>query len=346
MAADPRFFLQAGPQSLAAILDAAEATSAGDPARHFSGVARLQDATEEQVSFLDNRRYLKELQATRAGAVVLTEEFVAQVPGGCVPIVSAAPYLAFARIAALFHPAPAPVPGVHPSAVVDPTARIGEGTEIGPLAVIGAGAEIGSRCLIGPHAVIGPGVVLGEGCRLHAHASVSHALLGRGVVLHPGARVGQEGFGFAPTPDGRFVTMPQLGRVILEDGVEIGANACVDRGSQGDTVVGSGTRVDNLVQLAHNVRTGRGCVLVSQVGISGSTTLGDFVQVGGQVGMTGHLTIGRGARIGAQAGVISDVPAGAELFGTPAMPVKEVFRQAAVLKRLAARTRGGKREGD
>ncbi|MCW8084087.1 UDP-3-O-(3-hydroxymyristoyl)glucosamine N-acyltransferase [Sabulicella glaciei] len=345
MAADPRFFLQAGPQSLAALLDAAGASSPGDPARRFVGVARLQDATEDQVSFLDNRRYLDALTSTRAGAVVLAEAFVAQAPPGCVPIVAKAPYLAFARIAALFHPAPAPLPGIHPSAVVDPSARIGEGTEIAPLAVVGAGAEIGPRCLIGPHAVIGPGVMLGEGCRIHAHASVSHALLGRAVVLHPGARIGQEGFGFAPTPDGRYVTMPQLGRVILEDGVEIGANACVDRGSQGDTVIGAGTRVDNLVQLAHNVRTGRGCVLASQVGISGSTTLGEFVQAAGQVGMTGHLVIGRGARIGAQAGVINDVSPGVELFGTPALPVKEAFRQVAVLKRMSARSRGGKGEG-
>lgn len=345
MAADPRFFPAAGPFTVAEILSACGASSDADPARRFTGVARLQDAGPDEVSFLDNRRYLDALAATRAGAVVLAAENAARVPAGCAALISAAPYLAFARIAGLFHPALPPRPGIHPSAVVDPTARLGEGTEVGPFAVIGPRAEVGPGCVIFPHAVVGEGVVLGAGCRIHPHASVSHAILGRGVVLHPGARVGQEGFGFAPTPDGAFLTMPQLGRVVLEDGVEIGANACVDRGSQGDTVIGRGTRVDNLVQLAHNVRTGRGCVLAAQVGVSGSTVLGDFVQLGGQAGLIGHLSIGSGARIAAQAGVLHDVPPGAEFFGTPAIPAKEAYRGIAAVRRLAARTRGGQGQG-
>ena len=345
MAADPRFFAQAGPQTLRAIIGACGGASEGDDDRRFDGVAPLHEAGPGEVSFLDNRRYLSSLQETRAGAVVLTRELAAKAPAGCLPIISPAPYLAFARIAALFHPAEPVRPGIHPTALVAPDAVLGEGVEVGPLAIIGAGAEIGAGCVIGPHAVVGERVVLGANCRVHTHASISHAICGEGVVLHPGARVGQEGFGFAPTPGGDYVTMPQLGRVLLGDRVELGANSCVDRGSQGDTVLGPGTRVDNLVQVAHNVRTGRGCILVAQVGISGSTTLGNYVQLGGQAGVAGHLTLGDGAKVAAMSGVMRSIPPDVEVMGMPALPAKEAFRGFAAVRRLAARTRGGNGEG-
>ncbi|MBW8269321.1 UDP-3-O-(3-hydroxymyristoyl)glucosamine N-acyltransferase [Caldovatus aquaticus] len=348
MPADPRFHPRSGPFSLAAVARAAggvvaAAPAAADPERRlFSGVAPLQSAGPDEVSFLDNRRYLEALRATRAGAVILQPDLVGQVPPGTIAIATDAPYLGYARVAALFHPAPPPTPGIHPTAVVAPDADIGEGCEIGPYAVIGAGARIGPGCVIGPHAVVGPGVVLGAGCRIHAHASITHCLAGDRVVLHPGARVGNEGFGFATTAEGAHVTVPQLGRVILGDGVEIGANSTVDRGSGHDTVLGPGTRLDNLVQIGHNVRTGRGCVIVAQAGVSGSTTLGDFVIVAAQAGLTGHLTIGPRARIGAQAGVINDVPAGTDVLGSPAWPVREFWRAVARLRQLAARGGDGK----
>jgi len=193
--------------------------------------------------------------------------------------------------------------------------------------------EIGPRCRIGPSAVIGDGVVLGAECHIGAHATISHALLGARVVVYPGARIGQDGFGFGIAEDG-FVSMPQLGRVVLEDDVEIGANTTIDRGSLHDTVIGAGSRLDNLVQIGHNVRIGRGCVIVSQAGISGSTVLEDHVMVAGQAGLTGHLRIGRRARIGAQAGVMSDVPVGADVVGSPAQPAREFFRHVATLRRL------------
>jgi UDP-3-O-[3-hydroxymyristoyl] glucosamine N-acyltransferase len=338
VAADPRFF-PAGPG-----LTLAEAAAAaggelvgGEPSGRITGVGPLQAAMAGEVSFLDNRRYLPLLAATRASAVVLAKEFVARLPAGVAAIVTAQPYLGFGRIAGLLHPAPPVPPGVHPTAVVDPGARLGDGVRIGPYAVIEGAAEIGAGSVIGPHAVIGAGVVLGEGCRIGAHASVSHCIAGRGVVLHPGARVGQEGFGFAVTPEGRFETMPQLGCVRLGDAVEIGANACVDRGSQSDTVLGAGTRLDNLVQIGHNVQTGRACVLVSQVGISGSTILGDGVQMGGQAGITGHLHIGDRAQVAAQSGVMSDVAAGEAVGGTPAWPLRETLRAFAALRRMAAK---------
>jgi len=342
MAADPRFH----PAAAALTLGEAAAVAGGDlvggdARRSVSGVGPLDRAGSEEVSFFENRRYAAQLAETRAAAVVLSAEFAGRLPAGVAAIVTGAPYLGFARIAARLHPAPSPRPGVHPTAVVDPDAVVGEGCEVGPYVVIGRGAEIGAGCVIGPHAVVGEGVVLGAGCRILAHASVSHCIAGRGVVLHPGARVGQEGFGFAVTPEGRFETMPQLGRVILEDGVEIGANSCVDRGSQGDTVLGAGTRLDNLVQIGHNARTGRACVIVGQAGISGSATLGDGVQLGGQAGLTGHLTVGDRARVGAQAGVMNDVPAGTDVIGSPAWPAKETLRAFAALRRLAQKPSRG-----
>jgi len=177
---------------------------------------------------------------------------------------------------------------------------------------------------------------MGRDCRIGTHVSVSHALLGDRVVLFPGARIGQDGFGFAITPEG-FLSVPQVGRVVLEDDVEIGANSAVDRGSLHDTVIGAGTRLDNLVQIGHNCRIGRCCVLVSQAGVSGSCVLDDFVMVGGQVGIAGHLKIGKGARLAAQSGVIGDVPAGAEYMGFPAAPARAYLRSVAVLRRLARR---------
>ena len=334
MAVDPRFFLEAGPQTLADILAAAGAQSAGDPGRRFTGVAPLQTAGPDDVSFLDNRKYLPLLSATGAGAVVLLPDLATHVPAGTLAITAPAPYLAFARIARLFHPAPRPVPGRHPTAVVADDAVLGEGCEVGPCAVVGAGARIGRDCVIGAHVVVGPGVELGDGCLLHPQSSISHAVAGRGVVLHPGARIGQEGFGFAPTPEGGYETMPQLGRVLLGDFCEIGANSCVDRGSQGDTVIGPGSRLDNLVQIGHNVRTGRGCIIVGQAGISGSAVLGDYVQVAAQAGLAGHLEVGSGARIGAQAGVMNDVPAKTDVIGSPAWPVREFWRAIARLRKL------------
>jgi UDP-3-O-[3-hydroxymyristoyl] glucosamine N-acyltransferase len=344
MAADPRFFASTGPQDLAAIAAAAGITlpEGVDPAARFAGTAPLSAAGPEELSFLDNRRYREALRATRAGAVIVPPAFLGDVPAGCIALPAAQAYLGFIRVVRLFHPPTPPQPGIHPSAVVAADATVGEGTEIGPCAVIGAGARIGPHCIIGAHVVIGPGVEIGEGCRLHPQCSVSHAILGRFVVLHPGARIGQEGFGFVPTPDGRFETAPQIGRVILGDAVEVGANSCIDRGAQEDTVIGPGTRLDNLVQVGHNVRTGRGCVLVAQSGVSGSVVLGDYVTLAAQAGIAGHLQIGPKARIGAQSGVMNDVPAGSDVLGSPAWPVRETWRAIAALKKLAAgKTAGG-----
>jgi UDP-3-O-[3-hydroxymyristoyl] glucosamine N-acyltransferase len=330
-----RFFSRSGPHHLAIVVKAA-CGIARDRDLLLEGVAPLQTAGPNEVSFLDNRRYASALEETAAGAVIVHPDMQERVPAACVPIVTTEPYIGWARVAALFHPVPPVSPGVHPSAIVAEGALIDPSAEVGPLCVIETGAEIGPGCRIGPCTVIGSGVVVGRDCRIGAHVSLSYALLGARVYVYPGARIGQEGFGFVPTADG-FLTIPQLGRVILEDDVEVGANTTIDRGSARDTVIGAGSRLDNLVQIGHNVVLGRCCVIVAQVGISGSTVLEDFVRVGGQAAMAGHIRIGQGAQIGAQAGVISDVPSGAAVIGSPAQPRYDFFRQVATLKHLALR---------
>ena len=207
---------------------------------------------------------------------------------------------------------------------------------IGANAVIEAEVRLGARCEVGANTVIGAGVEIGDDCRIAANVTLSHCLIGSRVVLHPGVRIGQPGFGFAPDV-GAAVKIPQLGRVIIGDDVDIGANTTVDRGSGHDTVVGPGTMIDNLVQIGHNVVLGRGCILAAQVGISGSTKLGDFVMAGGQVGMAGHLNVGAGARIAGKAGVMRDVEPGATLVGSPAIPTAAFWRQVAALKRLTTK---------
>jgi len=332
---DPRFYARSGPYDLGCVAAAANADAVQSD-RLLTGVAPLPTANQDQVSFLDNRKYVSMLEATGAGAVIVHPEMADRVPASATAIITATPYEGWARVAALFYPLTPSFPGVHPTASVAAGALVDPTAEVGAFAYVETGAQIGARCRIGPYASVGVGVVIGEDCRIGAHASLSHALLGARVCLHPGARIGQEGFGFAQTKTG-FVTIPHLGRVILEDDVEIGANSTVDRGSSQDTVIGAGSRLDNLVQIGHNVQMGRCCIIVAQVGISGSTILEDFVQVGGQAAMAGHLRVGRGAQIGAQAGVISDVPVGGAVIGSPAQPRYDFFRQVAMLKRLARR---------
>ena len=332
---DGRFFARTGPHSLEAVAAAAagEIRGACGP---LLGVAPLQTAGPHQVSFLDNRRYLDALAASRAGAVIVHPDLAARVPPGAAAIVTSQPYVGWARVAALFHP-PAPAnPGIHPSAVVEPGAVVDPSAQIGPHAVIGAGARIGARTVIGPSAVIGAAVQIGADCRIAALVSISHAIVGDRVAMLPGVCVGQEGFGFAQTPQG-FLSVPQLGLVRIGDDVDIGANTTIDRGSAHDTVIGAGTRIDNLVQIAHNVQVGRCCVIIALAGISGSVVLEDFVTIAGQVGIAGHLRVGTKARVGAQAGVISDIPPGVSYIGSPAEPAKDAFRAVAALRKLARR---------
>jgi UDP-3-O-[3-hydroxymyristoyl] glucosamine N-acyltransferase len=336
-AGDPRFFRRAGPHTLAAVVDAAgvDGDGAEAPPRRLMlhRIAPLSAASENDVSFcINNRKYLPALAATHAAAVIVHPDMKDRVPEATVAIIASDPLVAWARVAALFHPLPPASPGVHPSAIVAVSAKIDPTTEVGPFAVIGENVVIGPRGRVGAMAVIGDGVEIGRDVRIGAHVSLSHALIGDRVYIYPGARIGQEGFGFAITPDGLH-TVPQLGRVLIEDDVEVGANTTIDRGTLEDTVIGAGSRIDNLVQIGHNVQIGRACVIVAQAGISGSTVLEDQVVLAGQVGVAGHLRIGAGSRIGAKGGVMADVPPRSDLVGTPAQPVKTFFKEVATIRR-------------
>ncbi len=339
--ADPRFFRVSGPFTVAEIAARTGASIAGaaEAERLLRDVAPLDAAGPEHLTFLDNRKYLPAFRRTRAGAAFALSSLAAEAPAGLTLLLTPQPYHAYARAAQAFYPDPVPAPGIAETAVVDPTATLGEGSRVDAHAVIAANVEIGRRCHIGANSVLAEGCLLGDDVRIGANVTISHCRIGSRVRLYPGVRIGQDGFGFAPDPSGH-VKIPQLGRVIIEDDVEIGANTTIDRGAGPDTIIGAGTMIDNLVQIGHNVQIGRGCVLVAQVGISGSTRLGDFVMIAGQGGLSGHLSIGSGARIGPQAGIMRDVAPGETVMGSPAVPVKEFFRQVATLQRLA------KKKGD
>ena len=340
--ADPRFFDRAGPYSLEALaaLSGAKLQPPGDAARLVRDVSPLETAGPDDVTFLDNRKYIDAFVGSRAGAAFVDQSFAAKAPAGMALLLAPDPYKAFARAAQAFYPQPPVVPGRAPSAIIDPDAVVPDDCDIGAHVVIAAAVRLGARCRVGPNTVIETGVELGEDCRIGANVTLSHCRIGARVVLHPGVRIGQPGFGFAPDPQGP-VKIPQLGRVIIGDDVDIGANTTIDRGSGHDTVIGAATMIDNLVQIGHNVVIGRGCILAGQVGISGSTRLGDFVMAGGQAGLAGHLRIGSGARIAAKSGLMRDVEAGATVGGSPAVPFALFMRQIAILQRLAKKKDGG-----
>jgi UDP-3-O-[3-hydroxymyristoyl] glucosamine N-acyltransferase len=330
-----RFFASTGPHTSTAIAAFAGCDVSGGEAS-ISGLSSLESAGPNHISFVGGSRHASLLDRTEAGAVILPPDLRDRMPPGSVALVSPAPIVSWARVARLFHPPPPVRPGVHPTAWIAPDAQVDESAEVSAHAVIGARAEIGLGSLIGPAAVIGDGVVIGPDCRIGSNASISHAILGARVYVYPGARVGQEGFGFDMTETG-FVTIPQLGRVILEDDVEIGANSTIDRGGLQDTVIGTGTRLDNLVQIGHNVRIGRFCAIAAQCGVAGSAVIGDFVVIGGQAGIASHAIIGSKAQIGAQAGVMSEVQEGTIVVGSPARSRNDFFREIAALRRLGRR---------
>jgi UDP-3-O-[3-hydroxymyristoyl] glucosamine N-acyltransferase len=323
----------------------------GDPLdRGIDNIAPLDTAGAADISFLDNAKYLAGFAVTRAGACFTSPRFAASAPRGPALLVTSEPYRAFVTVARALFPAalrPSALFGASgtraPAAHVHSSARLEDGVTVDPLAVIGPHAEIGSGTLIAAAAVIGPHVRIGRDCAIGAGATILHALIGDRVIIHPGARLGQDGFGFQPSPQGHR-KIPQTRRVIIQDDVEIGANTTIDRGSTRDTVVGEGTKIDNLVQIAHNVIIGRHCLIAGQVGLSGSVRVGDFAMMGGKVGIADHVTVGAGAILGAQSGVMSDVPAGASWIGSPAQPVRDFMKGVAALRRLVRN--GGKSEGD
>jgi UDP-3-O-[3-hydroxymyristoyl] glucosamine N-acyltransferase len=312
--------------------------------RRITGVAPLDRAGPRDLSFFDRATHAAEASVTDAGACLTTERLAAHVPEHVGLLLVKQPYRAFVEVASKLFPAslrPSSLfeaSGAVPGTFVHRTARMEAGVRLDPGVVIGARAEIGAGTVIAAAAVIGPDVRIGRDCVIGANATITHALIGDRVIIHPGARLGQDGFGFVLGPAGHR-KVPQLGRVILQDDVEIGANTTIDRGGLRDTVIGEGTKIDNLVQIGHNVTVGRHCVVVGGCGISGSVTIGDHVILGGGVGIADHLTIGEGSQLGAGSGVITDLPPGSKTFGYPAQPMRTFFREFATLKRLAEETR-------
>jgi UDP-3-O-[3-hydroxymyristoyl] glucosamine N-acyltransferase len=338
----PGFFERAGPLSLADLATVAGAVVTGaSSALAISDVRPLQEAGPHDVSFVDNRKYLAHLAATKAGACFIHPSFAARVPAGTVALVTKAPYRAFALAMQRFYPeALWPKVGGTGRDVIDPTAVIEEGVVIEPGAVIGPEVRIGRGSRIAAGAVVGYRCTIGRKSYIGANATIMHALIGDRVTIHAGAAIGQDGFGFAMSGEGH-VKVPQIGRVIIQDDVEIGSNTSIDRGALKDTIIGEGTKIDNLVQIGHNVIIGRHAVIVGQVGLSGSCELGDFVVMGGHSGVVGHVKVGAGAQIAGSSHVNDDVPAGARMGGTPAVPFREWARQLAGIRRMGLKAKPG-----
>ncbi len=325
--------------TLAELAERVGGTAEGDPALRLEGVAALEDAGPTHVSFFSNRKYRVAFEASRAGTVVVEPD--EKVPAGRAVLRVRNAYLAFAKLTTLFHPPPAAAPEIAPSAVVHPAARVHPSAQVLPLATIAAGAEVGPRTIVGPGVHLGEGARVGADCLLHPGVVVrERCVLGDRVIVQPGAVIGSDGFGFAFDPEGegqgpRHYKFPQIGIVVIEDDVELGAGTCVDRAALGVTRIGRGTKIDNLVQIAHNVEIGPLSLLVSQAGVAGSTKLGMGVVLGGQVGVVGHLKLGDGVRIAAQSGVMDDIGPGETWSGSPARPHAEWLKAVAALEKLA-----------
>lgn len=337
---DPQFFAPARSTSAGELAEAIGASLLDQrlAGTLVDGVASIHDGRPGTVVYADGIKQSEHLARTQASVVICPPDTASSVRAGVAVMVSGRPQESFVRAAAFFFPAAlrpgaqTGETGVSPAAHVSPSACLEPGVVVEAGAVICAGAAIGSGTVVAANAVVGANCRIGRDCHIGFGASVQFALIGNRVILHPGVRVGQDGFGFIR---GSMEKIPQIGRVVIQDGVEIGANSCIDRGSLGDTIIGEGTKIDNLVQIGHNVTIGRQSAIAAQCGISGSVTLGDRVVLAGQVGMADHLSVGDRAIVGAQSGVMHNVPAGETWFGYPAQPIQSAMREIAKLRSIA-----------
>tara|TARA_B100000959_G_C14921839_1_gene599881 strand:+ start:203 stop:1231 length:1029 start_codon:yes stop_codon:yes gene_type:complete len=340
--ADPRFFKVAGPFSLGQLAEFS-GSEIGDKSREgqmFSDILPLDSATKNDVSFIDNRRYVEAFRNTKAGAVVVHPDLVDQASENIALLITEKPYTGYAKLTQAFYSQKAPKEdAVDAHAVVDASAKLGKNVSIDVGAVIGADVEIGVDTHIATNTFIGPGVVIGNNCQIASNITLTHCIIGNDVIIHTGVRIGQDGFGFA-TGMPRHTKVLQLGRVLIGNDVEIGANTTIDRGAGPDTIIGDGTKIDNLVQIGHNVQIGEGCLIVAQNGLAGSTVIGNFVALGGQVGVAGHLTIGDGAQVVAKSGVSTNIAPGVTVAGTPAQNARDHWKGLAMLKKLVKEKRG------
>ena len=339
--AQPTFFKQSPSSTLAEIAALTKAHLL-DPSRaglQITGLASLDEAGPSHLIFFDNLKYAGQLAQTRAGACLVSERFAATVPSHVAVLRAADPFRAFVTVARELHAATLRPPswfgtsGIAASAVIHPTAHLEDDVVVDPFAVIGPGVEIGAGSVIGSGAVIGPNVKIGRDCDVGAGTTIQFALIGNNVLIHPGCHIGQDGFGFV-FGSGRQVKVPQTGRVLIQNDVEIGAGTTIDRGSLRDTVVGEGTKIDNQVQIGHNVTVGRHCLLAAKAALGGSLTIGDHVALGAGVGINNHVNIGDGAQITAMSGVKDDVPARGRWGGFFAKPTRQWFREIVAVERL------------
>ena len=333
---DPRFYKSPQPLRVEEIVQmtGAKPQPGCDLQCLFSGVASLRNATSAHVSYLDGKKQLDAYKVSAAGACFVEARYAGEAPDHMITLIVDNPRAAHAKLAECMFPQITESEGINPSATIHPSAKLGQDCTVGPGAFIHANVEIGAGSIIGEYAVIGHGVTLGQQCRIGPYAALTHSILGDRVIIHTGACLGQDGFGYVSTAEGHQ-KIPQLGRVIIQDDVEVGANTTIDRGALDDTVIGEGTKIDNLVQIGHNCRVGRHCIIVSQVGISGSVVLEDYVVIGGQAGIADHLTLGTGAKVAAQSGVMSNMSPGDVFGGSPARPIRQVFKETVALKKLA-----------
>ncbi len=338
---EPIFQRESHGLTIAEIASLVGARFAGAGDRWLSGIAALENASPDDLTFFDRGSQEKSARSTDAGACLTTDAFARNLPTHTTRLLVAEPYSAFVEVARgmfagvlrqSFLALPGSVEGAH----VDATARLESDVTIDPGAVIGPGAEIGCRTIIGANAVVGPHVRIGRDCSVGAGSTIANALIGDRVILHPGCRIGQDGFGFISSTTGHL-KVPQIGRVIIQDDVQVGAGSAVDRGGLRETVIGEGSKIDNLVQVGHNVTIGRHCIVLANSGIGSSSTLGDFVVLGAGVGLADNVTIGEGAQIAAVSGVHHDVPIGARWSGTPVRPIRQWLRE---MKALAHLSRG------
>jgi UDP-3-O-[3-hydroxymyristoyl] glucosamine N-acyltransferase len=304
----------------------------------INDVAPLDEAGSGQISFFGNAKYLEAFQNSKASAFVMAKSMIDKAPKGAVLLIAKDPNLSFAKISSKFYPATKVAPLISEKSSVASSATLGKNIRIEPFAVIGENVKLGDNCYIGSGTLIGDNVEIGDNSYIASNVTITHAIIGKNALFHPGVRIGQDGFGFAQEAGVHF-KVPQLGRVIIGDFVEIGANSCIDRGALKDTKIADHTKIDNLVQLGHNVELGKGCFIVSQVGIAGSTKLGDYVVVGGQVGIAGHLNVGSMTQIAAKSGVAQDLKGGQAYGGAPAQPIREWQRQMFFLQNLYKKTK-------
>ena len=340
--AQPTFFRKPPATGLAdvAALTGAQLVDPGRGGHVITGLASLDEAGPMHLSFFDNLKYADELKATKAGACLVSPRFEAQVPKGTAVLRAAKPFQVFVELARQWH-ADALRPqswfdteGIAPSAIIDPSARLEDGVIVDPMALIGADVEIGAGTVIGAGSIIGPGVNIGRDCNVGARTAIQCALIGNNVLIHPGCSIGQDGYGFVFFgPDGHL-KVPQTGRVLIQNDVEVGAGTTIDRGSLRDTVIGEGTKIDNQVQIGHNVTIGRHCLLAAQIGLAGSLTIGDNVALGAKVGINNHLKIGDGAQVTAMSAVKDDIPPNGRWGGHFAKPTKQWFREIIAVERL------------